>query len=87
MTPDREVWSGSAEMVVAHGVDGEVGILSGHAPLLVQLGAGRLRVQGPDGAWFAVEVGGGFMHVGSDEGATRVDVLASSAEMEASPAP
>jgi len=28
VTPEREVWSGTAQMLIAHGVDGEVGILA-----------------------------------------------------------
>jgi len=44
VTPQREVWAGEAEMVIARGVDGEVGILGGHAPLLIQLAVGPLRI-------------------------------------------
>ena len=36
VTPQREVWAGDAEMVIARGVDGEVGILGGHAPLVLE---------------------------------------------------
>ncbi|MGZ8570763.1 MAG: ATP synthase F1 subunit epsilon [Actinomycetota bacterium] len=82
VTPEREVWVGDVEMLIAHGVDGEVGILGGHAPLLVQLAIGPLRMQMPDGAWTNAVVDGGFMHVSTDEGATRADVLASHAELD-----
>ena len=82
VTPEREVWVGDVEMLIAHGVDGEVGILGGHAPLLVQLAIGPLRMQMPDGAWTNAVVDGGFMHVSTDEGATRADVLASQAELD-----
>ena len=44
VTPEREVWTGPAEMLVARGVEGEVGILAGHAPMLVQLAIGPLRI-------------------------------------------
>jgi F-type H+-transporting ATPase subunit epsilon len=82
VTPEREVWVGDVEMLIAHGVDGEVGILGGHAPLLVQLAIGPLRLQMPDGAWTKAVVDGGFMHVSTEDGATRADVLASHAELE-----
>jgi F-type H+-transporting ATPase subunit epsilon len=82
VTPEREVWVGDVEMLIAHGVDGEVGILGGHAPLLVQLAIGPLRMQMPDGAWTKAVVDGGFMHVSTEDGATRADVLASQAELE-----
>jgi F-type H+-transporting ATPase subunit epsilon len=80
VTPEREIWSGEAAMVVARGVEGEVGILPQHAPLLIRLAAGPLRIR-MDGTEEAAVVDGGFLHVTTTEGVTRVDVLASSAEM------
>jgi F-type H+-transporting ATPase subunit epsilon len=81
VTPEREVWAGSAEMVIAHGTDGMVGILAGHAPLLIRLAIGRLRIQLEGGRWEEAVVDGGFLHVTNVEGSTRVDILATSAEM------
>lgn len=88
VTPEREVWAGEAESVIAHGVDGEVGILTGHAPMMVQLTIGPLRILREGEAELRAVVDGGFMHVtsaamGESEGSggTRVDVLASSAEL------
>ncbi|HET9671971.1 MAG TPA: ATP synthase F1 subunit epsilon [Actinomycetota bacterium] len=81
VTPEREVWSGTAGEVIAHGVDGDVGILSGHAPLLVQLAIGPLQVQLEDGSWQRAVVDGGFLHVSTEEGRTRVDVLATNGQL------
>jgi F-type H+-transporting ATPase subunit epsilon len=81
VTPQREVWTGSAEMLIARGVDGEVGILGGHAPLLVQLAIGPLKINREDGTSLRAVVDGGFLHVGTHEGITRADVLAAEAEM------
>jgi F-type H+-transporting ATPase subunit epsilon len=83
VTPEREVWTGPATEVIAHGVDGDVGILTGHAPLLVQLAIGPLQIQHEDGTWLRAVVDGGFLHVSTEEGATRVDVLATNAQLEA----
>jgi F-type H+-transporting ATPase subunit epsilon len=83
VTPEREVWSGQATEVIAHGVDGDVGILAGHAPLLVHLAIGPLQIQEEDGAWLRAVADGGFLHVSTEEGATRVDVLATNAQLEA----
>lgn len=80
VTPEREIWGGQADMVIARGVEGEVGILAGHAPLLIRLAIGPLRIRVGDREDAAV-VDGGFLHVTSDEDGTRVDVLASYAEM------
>jgi len=80
VTPEREIWSGQAAMVIARGVEGEVGILPQHAPLLIRLAVGPLRIR-MDGTQEAAIVDGGFLHVTTTEGVTRVDVLASYAEM------
>jgi F-type H+-transporting ATPase subunit epsilon len=84
VTPEREIWSGTAEMLIARGVDGELGILGGHAPMMVQLAIGPLRIQ-PEGdasQEVRVVVDGGFMHVTSEGSETRVDVLANGAALE-----
>jgi F-type H+-transporting ATPase subunit epsilon len=81
VTPEREVWTGEVQMLIAHGVDGDVGILGGHAPLLVQLEIAPLRLQLDDGSWMGAVVDGGFLHVSTDEGVTRADVLATYAEL------
>jgi F-type H+-transporting ATPase subunit epsilon len=81
VTPEREVWSGEASMVIARGVEGEIGILEGHAPLLIRLAIGALRIQHGEQERFAV-VDGGFLHCVSNEGGTRVDVLATTASLE-----
>jgi F-type H+-transporting ATPase subunit epsilon len=81
VTPEREVWSGTTEMVIARGVEGEVGILGGHAPLLIRLAIGPLKIVPAEGRPEYAVVDGGFMHVSTREGVTRVDVLADHAEM------
>ncbi|MEO8475741.1 MAG: F0F1 ATP synthase subunit epsilon [Actinomycetota bacterium] len=81
VTPEREVWVGEADQVTARGVDGDVGILAGHAPLLVQLAIGPLHVLRADGPQVDAVIDGGFMHVASHEGVTRVDVMATHAEL------
>jgi len=86
VTPERELWAGEAETVIARGIDGEVGILAGHAPLMVQLAIGPLRIQREASGEIVAVVDGGFLHVTSGgveqgEAGTRVDVLASNAEL------
>jgi F-type H+-transporting ATPase subunit epsilon len=80
VSPEREVWSGNAEMVVAKGTDGDVGILSGHAPMLVSLAVHPVRIREGDRER-VILVDGGFLHVTSAEGGTRVDVLAEHAAL------
>lgn len=75
ITQERVVFSGEADMVVAPGVLGTLGILPHHAPLLTALEAGELRIK-RDGGEILVAVSGGFMEVRSD----KVIVLADTAE-------
>lgn len=81
VTPEREVWVGEADQVTARGVEGDVGILAGHAPLLVQLAIGPLHILRGDEPDLAAVIDGGFLHVASRDGVTRVDVMATHAEL------
>jgi F-type H+-transporting ATPase subunit epsilon len=78
VTGERNVYSDDVDMVTAPGIEGELGILPRHAPLMTALQPGELRIrQGDDVEFFAV--GGGFMEVRPD----RVIILAESAEYAA----
>src|SRR5919108_992704 len=76
VTPEQEVWTGDADFLVATAIDGEIGILPGHAPILAALDVGRLSIDTGGGREEAA-VDGGFLHVKDD----RVDVLAEHAEL------
>jgi len=80
VTPEREVWSGEATMVVARGLEGDVGLLPGHAPMLMPLAIGPLFIH-QESDVVAIAVEGGFLHVTSGGGDSRVDVLAEHAEL------
>jgi F-type H+-transporting ATPase subunit epsilon len=75
VTPEREVWAGEADFVTARGVDGDLGVLPGHAPLLAALAVGPVYIDA-GGSRTAVAVDGGFLHVAHEEDVTRVDILA-----------
>jgi len=65
VTQDRALYEGDAEMVVAPGAQGELGILPNHAPLLTTLGFGVLRVQHHDGEE-VFAIAGGILEVRPD---------------------
>jgi F-type H+-transporting ATPase subunit epsilon len=65
ISPERTIYEGDADMVVAPAWDGEVGVLRGHAPMLVLLGAGEMRVT-TGGSEQRFHVEGGFMQVADD---------------------
>lgn len=61
-----EVWSGQAEMVVARTTEGEIGILSGHQPMLGVLSAGEVRITTPEGQKITAQAEDGFLSVDND---------------------
>jgi F-type H+-transporting ATPase subunit epsilon len=75
VTAERAVYSEDVEMVIAPGVEGQLGILPHHAPLMTMLEPGELIVR-KGAEEFSLAVSGGFLEVRPD----RVIVLADSAE-------
>jgi len=63
---DRTVWSGEADRVLARTLDGDLGILPGHTPLLGVLASGQVRITPRDGGEVTAEVDGGFLSVEND---------------------
>jgi F-type H+-transporting ATPase subunit epsilon len=77
VTPERRVWSGPVEILIARGSEGELGVLPGHAPLITALRDGVLRLRRPGGQMLNIACEGGFLEVKPD----GVTVLASSARL------
>lgn len=62
ISPEATLFEGEATAVVAPAYDGQVGILTNHAPMMTLLGRGPLRVDGPGGER-RFEVERGFLQV------------------------
>ncbi|GAA2110865.1 F0F1 ATP synthase subunit epsilon [Actinomadura alba] len=79
VSPEREIWSGEAEHVIAQTIEGEMGILVGHVPVLGILVDGSVvRIKPVDQAeWITAMVGSGFFSVAANE----IAVLAEQAEL------
>ncbi|MFI0479343.1 F0F1 ATP synthase subunit epsilon [Actinomadura sp. 9N215] len=79
VSPEREIWSGEARMVVAQTIEGSLGILPGHAPVLgVLLDGSVVKIEpAAGGEPIVAMVGSGFFSVAADE----VSVLAEQAEL------
>jgi F-type H+-transporting ATPase subunit epsilon len=76
VTPERQAFEGDVDSVVCPGIEGELGVLPHHAPLLTTLGVGELRIRrGGDEEFFAIA--GGFLQVRPD----KVVVMAETADM------
>ena len=75
VVPEGEIWTGPAQMVIAKTRDGDIGVLSGHAPVLGILVEGsvvRIRPEEDGGAEVSAAVNGGFFSIADD----RVSILA-----------
>jgi len=77
VSADRRVWSGEAARVIARTVDGDIGILGGHAPLLAVLAPGEIRISPTGGEDVVATLDGGFLSVEHD----RVTVVSDSAAL------
>ena len=75
ISPERSVFDGEADAVVAPAFDGEVGILPRHAPFMTLLGVGTLKITS-GGESHSVTVDGGFLQVVNNQ----VRVVAEHAE-------
>jgi F-type H+-transporting ATPase subunit epsilon len=62
VSPERTLFEGEAESLVAPAFDGQVGILTDHAPMLTLLGDGELRLTSAGGER-KFTVSGGFLEV------------------------
>ena len=69
---DRKVWEGDAKQVSARTIDGELGILPGHTPLLGILVSGEVKIESMAGQFHTATIDSGFLSVDHD----RVTVVA-----------
>lgn len=93
VVPEGQVWAGNADRVIAKTLDGDIGVLTGHTPVLGILAAGSVVRILPEGAaggsggaggsagsgWVQAAVGGGFLSVADD----NVSILAREAALGA----
>jgi F-type H+-transporting ATPase subunit epsilon len=85
VAPDGEIWSGRARMVIAKTLDGDLGVLTGHSPVLGILAEGSLvRILAPEsdgeaagGEDVLAAVSSGFLAVADD----RVSILSRQAQL------
>jgi F-type H+-transporting ATPase subunit epsilon len=75
VTPEKRVWSGEAKMVSARTLEGDLGVLPNHAPLLGVLADGTVSIKTADGSINDFVINGGFISVANN----RVSILGESA--------
>jgi F-type H+-transporting ATPase subunit epsilon len=77
VSPERVLYTGEAQMVLARTADGEIGFLPGHAPFIATLAPGRVRIVKEDGGEEVAAVHSGFVEVRDN----RVIILSDVAEL------
>jgi F-type H+-transporting ATPase subunit epsilon len=80
VSADHQVWTGEATMVVAKTVEGEIGILVGHEPMLAILALGDVRLTLADGSKVVAQAEDGFLSVDNN----MVTIVARKAELVSS---
>lgn len=75
ISPDKTVWDSPAEEVILPSTTGQLGVLTGHAPLLTALDVGVMRVRAQK-EWQTIALMGGFAEVENNE----VTILVNGAE-------
>ena len=78
VVPDRELWSGEASMVIAKTTEGDIGVLTGRAPVFGVLAEGSLvEIVSGEETRVRAAVSGGFLSVADD----KVSILAAQAQL------
>ena len=78
VSPDRLVWQGEADLVVVKTVEGEIGIMPNHSPVLAELAEGSvMRVIEGGSQKLIAAVHGGFISMSRNE----IQVLSEAAEL------
>src|SRR5690606_36179696 len=82
VSAEKSIFSGAVEFVSARAVHGDVGILPRHAPLLVQLQPGAVRVKMPGGEGEYFYVSGGIREVQPNIGTVLADTAARAKDLD-----
>ncbi len=74
VTAEQSVYEGDIEMLIAQAVDGEIGILTNHHPLVTKLGPGAMRVVKADKSEEILFVSGGYLEVNNNKATILADI-------------
>jgi F-type H+-transporting ATPase subunit epsilon len=67
VSPDGELFRSQAVSIIVPGVDGYMGVLKGHAPMIAAMDIGELLIRTPDEHILSLAVAGGIVEVGRKE--------------------
>ena len=75
VTAEQTTYEGDIEMLVAPAVDGEVGILTNHRPIVTKLGPGGIKITKQDGAEELLFTSGGYFEFNENKGIILSDII------------
>ncbi|HEX9609292.1 MAG TPA: F0F1 ATP synthase subunit epsilon [Candidatus Limnocylindria bacterium] len=81
VSPERRVYDAEVDMVVVPGINGQLGILPHHTPLISSLGVGELRIK-KGGSEESMLISGGFVEVRPDKVVVMADLAEHSDEID-----
>jgi F-type H+-transporting ATPase subunit epsilon len=81
VSPERRAFTDEVDMVVVPGIDGQLGILPNHTPLISALGIGELRIK-KGGTEQSMLISGGFVEVRPDKVIVMADLAEHSEEID-----
>lgn len=67
VSADAEIWTGEATLVVAKTVEGEIGFMTGHEPVLAILAEGQVRITQADGTKVLANAQDGFVSMDGND--------------------
>jgi F-type H+-transporting ATPase subunit epsilon len=85
VTPEAKTYSDDVDSVVIPGIDGELGVLSMHAPVMTLLEPGELRVL-KSGQELRLAVGEGFVEITPEKVAILTDMAVKESDIDESAA-
>ncbi len=81
VSPERRAFTDEVDMVIVPGIDGQLGILPHHTPLISALGVGELRIK-KGGTEQSLLISGGFVEVRPDKVIVMADLAEHSDEID-----
>lgn len=66
VTPDRKFFEDEVEMVIVRGIEGDIGILKNHTPMVTPLSIGKIRIK-RNGEFKEAAIAGGYIEISKDK--------------------
>ena len=82
VTPEKVVFEEDVSSIIVPGVEGYLGVLTNHAPLITPLTSGRLEVKDPSGNQQEFFLAGGFLEVSGNVATILADAIETPAEID-----